>query len=177
MVARPVPAATRIDANKRNVAMGAVYEHALGASTVQRVRRFLLVRHGESEWNAVGRWQGQADPPLSQTGSEQARLAAQSIGMVDAIVASSLRRAFDTAHIISENLGIGPVIVEPDLMERHAGEWLRVGLGRGRRPKPAGRQDQVTEKPDLKYRFLTSCTVFTTDANTLAVAMMPPVAM
>ena len=123
MVARPVPAATRIDANKRNVAMGAVYEHALGASTVQRVRRFLLVRHGESEWNAVGRWQGQADPPLSQTGSEQARLAAQSIGMVDAIVASSLRRAFDTAHIISENLGIGPVIVEPDLMERHAGEW------------------------------------------------------
>jgi broad specificity phosphatase PhoE len=90
---------------------------------VHVVRRFLLVRHGESEWNAVGRWQGQADPPLSRTGHEQARLAAERLGTVDAIVASSLRRAFDTAHIISMQLGVGPVIVEPDLMERHAGEW------------------------------------------------------
>jgi broad specificity phosphatase PhoE len=87
------------------------------------VRRFLLVRHGESEWNAVGRWQGQADPPLSRNGQEQAYLAAQHIGMVDAIVASTLHRAYDTARIISENIGVGPVIVEPDLMERHAGEW------------------------------------------------------
>ena len=71
----------------------------------------------------MGRWQGQADPPLSTTGREQAYLAAQSIGMVDAIVASSLERAYDTARIISENIGVGPIIVEPDLMERHAGEW------------------------------------------------------
>lgn len=90
---------------------------------MQRVRRFLLVRHGESEWNAVGRWQGQADPPLSRNGQEQAYLASHRIGMVDAIVASTLHRAFDTARIISENIGVGPVFVEPDLMERHAGEW------------------------------------------------------
>jgi len=122
-VVRPVPAATRADANKRNVATRTVYGGTPTASTVQQVRRFLLVRHGESEWNAVGRWQGQADPPLSRAGLEQARLAAHSIGMVDAIVASTLRRAFDTARIISENVGVGPVIVEPDLMERHAGEW------------------------------------------------------
>ena len=35
--------------------------------------RALLVRHGQSEWNAVGRWQGQADPPLSDLGRRQAR--------------------------------------------------------------------------------------------------------
>ena len=35
----------------------------------------LLVRHGESTWNAEGRWQGQADPPLTDTGREQARAA------------------------------------------------------------------------------------------------------
>jgi broad specificity phosphatase PhoE len=87
------------------------------------VRRLLLARHGESEWNAEGRWQGRADPPLSTRGRQQAMLAAKSLGAVDAIVASTLQRAFETALIISDGLGIGPVIAEPELVERDAGEW------------------------------------------------------
>jgi probable phosphoglycerate mutase len=83
----------------------------------------LLVRHGQSEWNAVGRWQGQADPPLSALGRRQARRAADSIGAVDVIVASDLERAAHTAAIISEALGVGPVVIEPLLRERSAGEW------------------------------------------------------
>lgn len=83
----------------------------------------LLVRHGESEWNALGRWQGQADPPLSDHGRRQARLAAQSIGAVDAIFASRLERAQSTAALIGDVLGIGPVIVDERLIERDAGEW------------------------------------------------------
>lgn len=83
----------------------------------------LLVRHGQSEWNADGRWQGQADPPLSELGRRQAQAAAAAVGAVDAIVASPLERAFLTAAVISEAVGVGPVLVEPDLMERHAGEW------------------------------------------------------
>jgi probable phosphoglycerate mutase len=85
--------------------------------------RLLLVRHGESEWNAEGRWQGQADPPLSDIGRRQAQVAADGLGSVDAVVASPLVRAHDTALIISESLGIGPVAVLADLQERHAGEW------------------------------------------------------
>jgi probable phosphoglycerate mutase len=85
--------------------------------------RLLLVRHGESEWNAEGRWQGQADPPLSDIGRRQAQVAADGLGSVDAVVASPLVRAHDTAVIISESLGIGPVVVLADLQERHAGEW------------------------------------------------------
>jgi broad specificity phosphatase PhoE len=85
--------------------------------------RLLLVRHGESEWNAVGRWQGQADPPLSDVGRHQALVAAGVLGSVDAIVASPLERAHQTALIISEAMGIGPVAVVTDLQERHAGEW------------------------------------------------------
>lgn len=85
--------------------------------------RMLLTRHGQSEWNADGRWQGQADPPLSDLGRRQAGLAAERLGSVDAIVASDLERARYTAIIISELLGEGPVIVEPDLRERDAGEW------------------------------------------------------
>jgi probable phosphoglycerate mutase len=85
--------------------------------------RVLLVRHGQSEWNAVGRWQGQADPPLSDLGRAQARSAARSLGSLDAIYASDLQRAAETAEIISAELGVGPVIVDPDLRERDAGEW------------------------------------------------------
>jgi probable phosphoglycerate mutase len=85
--------------------------------------RILLVRHGESEWNALGRWQGQADPPLTELGLRQAKHAAASIGAVDAVVASDLQRAQVTAEVIAAQLGIGPVIVVPDLRERDAGEW------------------------------------------------------
>jgi probable phosphoglycerate mutase len=85
--------------------------------------RVLLVRHGQSEWNAAGRWQGQADPPLSDLGRAQAASAARSLGALDAIYASDLQRAAETAAIISGALGVGPVILDPDLRERDAGEW------------------------------------------------------
>jgi probable phosphoglycerate mutase len=85
--------------------------------------RILLVRHGESIWNADGRWQGQADPPLSELGLHQAGHAAARVGAVDAIVASDLERARRTAEIIAELVGIGPVLVDEGLRERHAGEW------------------------------------------------------
>ena len=85
--------------------------------------RVLFVRHGQSEWNATGRWQGQADPPLSDLGRAQARAAAHSLGALDAIFASDLQRAAETATIISSTLGVGPVIIDPDLRERDAGEW------------------------------------------------------
>jgi broad specificity phosphatase PhoE len=85
--------------------------------------RLLLCRHGQSTWNASGRWQGQADPPLSELGRLQAQHAASRVGSVDLVVASDLERARDTALIIAEALGVGPVIVDPDLRERDAGEW------------------------------------------------------
>ncbi|MEO7573806.1 MAG: histidine phosphatase family protein [Acidimicrobiales bacterium] len=85
--------------------------------------RVLLTRHGQSEWNADGRWQGQADPPLTDLGRHQAKHAARNLGVVDAIVTSDLQRASETALIISGDLGVGPVVLEPDLRERDAGEW------------------------------------------------------
>ncbi|WP_426574363.1 histidine phosphatase family protein [Aquihabitans sp. McL0605] len=83
--------------------------------------RLLLVRHGESIWNADGRWQGQADPPLSERGRRQAATAAGAIGTVDAIITSDLERAADTGAIIARIIGIEPVVVEPRLRERDAG--------------------------------------------------------
>lgn len=85
--------------------------------------RILVLRHGQSEWNALGKWQGQADPPLTDAGREQAYRAADLLGQFDLIATSDLQRAHETAAIISNTLGIGPVIVDERLRETHVGEW------------------------------------------------------
>lgn len=91
--------------------------------------RILVVRHGESEWNAVGRWQGWANPPLSDRGREQAWEASRAVGSVDAIVSSDLQRAMETALVISGAIGVGPVLTDEGLRERDVGDWT--GLTRG----------------------------------------------
>lgn len=85
--------------------------------------RLLLIRHGQSTWNAEGRLQGQEDPPLSTLGVRQARDAARSLGGFDAVVSSPLQRALTTATIIADELGVGPVTVDVDLQERHGGAF------------------------------------------------------
>ncbi len=85
--------------------------------------RLLVVRHGQSEWNAIGRWQGHADPPLSDEGRLQAAEAGLRLGMFDAIWASDLQRASVTAAIIAEIIGIGPVRLDRRLRETHVGPW------------------------------------------------------
>ena len=85
--------------------------------------RILLVRHGESEWNATRRWQGQADPPLTDLGRTQAAHAAAALGAVDAIVTSDLQRASATAQVIADALGLDAPMIDPRLRERDAGEW------------------------------------------------------
>jgi len=84
--------------------------------------RVLLVRHGQSTWNADARWQGQADPPLSALGEQQAVDAARHVAGMDALWSSDLHRARRTAELIGEHLALG-VHVEARLRERHAGEW------------------------------------------------------
>lgn len=86
----------------------------------------LLVRHGQSEWNALGRWQGTEDPPLSPLGRRQAAHAASVLSDIppfDGLWASDLERARDTAMIIGTELGLGAVAMFGGLRERHAGPW------------------------------------------------------
>ena len=82
-----------------------------------------MLRHGQSEWNAMGRWQGQADIELTDLGYEQARRAAEKLGMFDAIVSSDLRRAHLTASIIANGLGVGLLPADARLRETDVGEW------------------------------------------------------
>ncbi|MBW2289347.1 MAG: histidine phosphatase family protein [Deltaproteobacteria bacterium] len=86
--------------------------------------RFVLIRHGETPWNAAGRWQGHSDPSLSAVGREQAaRLAGELTGEpIDAIIASDLRRAFETATILGDAIGLRPEC-DARLRELDVGRW------------------------------------------------------
>ena len=85
--------------------------------------RFLMLRHGQSEWNALGRWQGQADIELTDLGYEQARRAADKLGSFDAVASSDLRRARITATVISDALGLGLLPADTRFRETDVGEW------------------------------------------------------
>ncbi len=85
--------------------------------------QLLLVRHGQSVWNAEGRWQGQADPPLSDVGRQQAAEASLAVGNLDAIFSSTQQRARQTAEIIAEEVGVGPVHSVSGIEERWVGPW------------------------------------------------------
>lgn len=93
------------------------------SSSRPQATRLLVVRHGQSEWNAAGRWQGHADVPLDEAGRRQAAEAALTLGTFDGIWASDLQRAQLTAMIIGEIIGIGPVLVDARLGETDVGPW------------------------------------------------------
>jgi 2,3-bisphosphoglycerate-dependent phosphoglycerate mutase len=88
------------------------------------VTTLLLVRHGETDWNADGRLQGHTDRPLSDFGRRQARQLAEELAdeSLETIYASDLARARETAEIVGERLGL-PVVLEPDLREKDWGTW------------------------------------------------------
>ncbi len=82
----------------------------------------LLVRHGETDWNRDGRWQGGSDTELNELGREQAQAVAEEIDDVDVIYSSDLARASETAEIVARRLGLD-VNLDPRLRERGFGSW------------------------------------------------------
>ncbi len=87
------------------------------------VARFLLVRHGQSEWNAAGRMQGHADSPLTPEGRRQAHAAARKLKGFHFVASSDLSRAADTAAIIAAELSLPLIAPQPALREIDVGPW------------------------------------------------------
>jgi broad specificity phosphatase PhoE len=88
------------------------------------VTTILLARHGETDWNRDGRFQGHADPPLNRTGRAQAvelsvALMAEELA---AVYSSPLRRALETAEVVAASHGLEPVQVD-SLREVDVGSW------------------------------------------------------
>ena len=87
--------------------------------------KLLLVRHGQSEWNALGRWQGKANPPLTDLGKEQALIAAKKLPNFSILASSDLVRARETAEIFAKahDKDSNDILIEPQVQERDAGEF------------------------------------------------------
>jgi probable phosphoglycerate mutase len=124
----------------------------------------LLIRHGQSTWNADGRWQGQADPPLTALGEAQASAAAAHVPAVDVVIASDLERAVRTATIIAEQAG-APVRVDERLREIDVGPWTGLTkaeiehhwpgyIGSSRRPEGAESNATVAARARAALRDL-----------------------
>lgn len=86
--------------------------------------RVVLLRHGVTDWNDDGRFQGQTDVPLNDTGRAQAAAAAEVLSGfgVSRIFASDLGRAAETARIVAARCAL-PVVTDPRLQEVNVGSW------------------------------------------------------
>ncbi len=89
-----------------------------------RVRRLVMLRHGQTEYNAGSRMQGQLDSELTDLGRAQAVAAAEVLAKRQPllIVSSDLHRAYDTAVSLGERTGL-PVQIDTRLRETHLGDW------------------------------------------------------
>jgi broad specificity phosphatase PhoE len=93
------------------------------------IKRIIFIRPGETDWNRADRWQGWVACPLNAHGRLQAESLAnflRNIGL-GVLYASDLRRAAETAQIISGKFGYEP-IYDARLRERHIGNWQGMTL-------------------------------------------------
>ena len=180
------PATRSVETRRWRVARGASSANTASAETpsaetpsaetpcVRRPGRLVMLRHGESEWNATDRCTGWADPPLSAVGEEQARQAGCALAGVlspDAVFHTSvLERAVRTAQLVAEQLDVPTPRIACDWMlnERHVGQlegltkaemltrWHRSDVARWRhsedaRPPPLDGEDPRHPRFDPRY--------------------------
>lgn len=88
------------------------------------LRRLVLWRHGETDYNVAGRMQGHLDSDLTEVGWNQARSAAPALARFtpDVVLSSDLRRATDTASVLTDAFEV-PLQIDKRLRETHLGEW------------------------------------------------------
>jgi broad specificity phosphatase PhoE len=113
--------------------------------------RWLLVRHGETEWNRTDRAQGQSDVPLNNAGRNQARSLARALAATpfDAAYASDLSRAAETANLLlSGRDGPSPSLA-PDLRELSFGRWEGFTYAEAEKDNPALFAKMLNRDPDF----------------------------
>jgi glucosyl-3-phosphoglycerate phosphatase len=146
--------------------------------------RLVLLRHGRTEWNVTGRFQGQAEVPLDEVGREQAAVAAPLVAAFEpvAIFSSDLLRTCQTAEPLAALTGL-EVQTDKRLREIHVGSWEgllgeeirardpelaeRVWRGEDVRRSPTGESPQ--EVADRVAEALTEIAETADDGSTIAV--------
>lgn len=117
-----------------------------------RATRLCLVRHGETEWNAQGRVQGQLDVPLSEVGRGQALAVARALAgeSFAAIYCSDLVRVRQTAQPTAEKLD-STIVLKPELRERHYGVFQGMTYAEAKERIPEGYARFKAKDPDYAF--------------------------
>ena len=110
--------------------------------------QLLVARHGETDWNREGRWQGHGGPGLNETGRRQAEALAARLGglKIDALYTSDLARALETAEILAARIGCTPVL-KRGLREVDNGDWRGLTRAQVRERNPAGYRRWLNGEP------------------------------
>lgn len=117
---------------------------------MSRLRRIVLLRHGETLGNSKERFHGSSDVPLSDEGRAQIRDAARRLGreVFDVVVASPLQRSWESARIVS---GGAPVRLEPGFREIHFGRWEGLTAEEIEASDPVLYRDWQARTPGFEY--------------------------
>lgn len=115
----------------------------------------VFVRHGQTHANAVGRWEGWTDPPLTAAGQAQARSLGRRLvretAALEAVYTSPLRRAHRTAQIIGEAFALKPIVVE-GLKEIHFGNLEGISLDEMEKAYPE-LHARWQDRSDMQFRW------------------------
>ena len=111
-----------------------------------------MVRHGETEWNAARRVQGQLDVPLSEVGRDQARCVSEALpeGRFSALYASDLLRVRQTAEPAAARLGLTPRL-DPRLRERHYGSFQSLTFAEVKASRPDDYARYEARDPEFDF--------------------------
>uniref|UniRef100_A0A5B7AN45 Putative phosphoglycerate mutase-like protein 4 n=1 Tax=Davidia involucrata TaxID=16924 RepID=A0A5B7AN45_DAVIN len=113
------------DSNSRVLPQSDCNDDAKVDSVQPDYAEIIVIRHGETEWNATKKFQGQLDVELNEVGRQQAAAVGDRLSRetkVSVVYSSDLKRALATAEIIAHSCGRIEVIKDPDLRERHMGD-------------------------------------------------------
>ncbi len=114
--------------------------------------KLIVIRHAESEWNPIGRYQGLLDPDLTERGIQQAKKLAKALKgeNISALFTSPLKRTLRTAQIIGEALGIEP-IKEERIIEINHGVWSGMLVEEVKRKFPKDFETWLKEPHKVKF--------------------------
>jgi uncharacterized phosphatase len=113
-----------------------------------------VIRHGETDWNIIGRWQGREDIELNENGRVQAHNCAETMKnrKWSAILSSPLKRARETADIMATVLGIDNVYEDIDLIERDIGQVSGMTVEERNSMFPDGKYEGMEDWEFLRNR-------------------------
>jgi uncharacterized phosphatase len=125
--------------------------------------KIICIRHGETDWNKLGKLQGREDIPLNEAGIEQVREASRYFTpfVWDEIISSPLSRAKQTAEIIAEKAAIKNIREDLGLIERDMGEVSGMTMEERRRAFPDGKFGGMEPLEKMQSRVLNCLLTYT----------------